>query len=39
MTKLQTQDFVFTGELESVKTVDLSDVLKEAQAFKGYVVI
>lgn len=37
MTKLQTQDFVFTGELEPAKTADLTDVIKEAQALKGYV--
>ena len=38
MTKLQTQDFVFTGEGAPVQTADLSDVLNEAHAVKGYVV-
>jgi methylenetetrahydrofolate reductase (NADPH) len=37
MKKLKTQDFVFTGELEPRKTADLSDVIKEAQALRGYV--
>lgn len=37
MTALQTQDFVFTGELEPGKTADLSAALKEAQALKGHV--
>lgn len=37
MKELQTNKFVFTGELEPVKTADLSDVIQEAQALKGYV--
>jgi hypothetical protein len=34
MTKLQTQDFVFTGELEPAKTADLTDLIKKLKLSK-----
>lgn len=37
MKELQSGRFVFTGELEPIKTIDISDVLKEAEALKGHV--
>jgi len=37
MKEIQSKKFVFTGELEPKKTTDLSKVIEEARALKGYV--
>ncbi|MCK4952484.1 methylenetetrahydrofolate reductase [Candidatus Bathyarchaeota archaeon] len=37
MKRIQSGKFVFTGELEPLKTTDLSEVITEAKLLKGYV--
>lgn len=37
MKEIQSENFVFTGELEPVKTTDLSSVIKEAKYLKDHV--
>ena len=37
MRELRSKKFIFTGELEPLKTIDLSTVIKEAKELKGYV--
>lgn len=37
MKQIHSGKFVFTGELEPVKTTDLSEVIAEARSLKGYV--
>ncbi|MFX1518734.1 MAG: methylenetetrahydrofolate reductase [Promethearchaeota archaeon] len=37
MKKINTGEFVFTGELEPEKTTDLHEVIEQAKALKGYV--
>ncbi|MEM3041119.1 MAG: methylenetetrahydrofolate reductase [Nitrososphaerota archaeon] len=38
MKEIRDGRFVFTGELEPVKTTDVSEVIEEAKSLKGYVV-
>ncbi len=38
MKEIQSGNFVFTGELEPVKTTDLSSVIKEAKYLKDHVI-
>jgi methylenetetrahydrofolate reductase (NADPH) len=37
MKRIEAGKFVFTGELEPRKTIDITDVFEEANALKGYV--
>jgi methylenetetrahydrofolate reductase (NADPH) len=37
MKEIRSGEFVFTGELEPVKTIDTSELVKEANQLKGYV--
>lgn len=37
MKEINTGKFVFTGELEPIKTTDIADVIEEAQVLKDYV--